>query len=83
MLKPNIFTFEPEKPELTKQELRKWRSYAPEQIDGERSLKTDIWQFGCLLLEFCTATQPYENCENALSIAENLTSARISPLDYA
>jgi hypothetical protein len=38
-----LFTIEPEKPELTKQELRKWRSYAPEQIDGERSLKTDIW----------------------------------------
>ena len=31
-----------------------YRYMAPEQLKSKLSLKTDVWAFGCVLLEFCT-----------------------------
>ena len=30
------------------------RYLAPEQLNNQVTLKCDIWQFGCVLLELCT-----------------------------
>ena len=40
------------------------RYMAPEQSRGKFCLKTDIWAFGCVLLELCTGHPPYHNVEN-------------------
>tara|TARA_B110000285_G_scaffold185814_1_gene210890 strand:- start:472 stop:861 length:390 start_codon:yes stop_codon:yes gene_type:complete len=36
------------------------RYMSPEQLGGILSFKSDIWAFGCILLEFLTGVQPYE-----------------------
>jgi serine/threonine protein kinase len=33
---------------------------SPEQLGGVLSFKSDIWSFGCVLLELYTGKKPYE-----------------------
>lgn len=38
------------------------RYTSPEQIlDGSASFKSDIWSFGCVLLQLCTGKEPYDD----------------------
>jgi len=39
---------------MEKRGIENLRYYSPEQIDGKISLKSDIWGFGCFILEFVT-----------------------------
>ena len=36
------------------------RYISPEQLGGILSFKSDIWAFGCIMLEFLTGVQPYK-----------------------
>lgn len=40
------------------------RYMAPEQAHDRLSLLSDIWSFGCVLLELCTGNQPYHGVES-------------------
>ena len=33
---------------------------APEQMKNKLSLRTDVWSFGCVMLELATGIQPYQ-----------------------
>jgi serine/threonine protein kinase len=56
------------------------RYMAPEQSHGRLSLHSDIWSFGCVLLELCTGNQPYHGVERFGVCAQ---MQKESPLDYA
>ncbi len=43
------------------------RYMPPEQLNGSLSFKTDIWGFGCLLLQFSTSYKPFNDVENELA----------------
>ena len=60
-----------------------FRYMSPEQFDGKISLKTDIWAFGCILLEFATGLQPYADVKDENLIPILVSEKKISPLDYA
>ena len=36
---------------------------SPEMHNGPISLKSDIWAFGCILMELSTGLKPFENLE--------------------
>ena len=59
------------------------RYMSPEQFDGKISLKTDIWAFGCILLEFATGLKPYDDVKDENLIPILVSEKKISPLDYA
>lgn len=42
------------------------RYMPPEQLNGSLSFKTDIWGFGCVLLQFCTGLKPYDDIANEI-----------------
>jgi serine/threonine protein kinase len=42
------------------------RYMPPEQLNGSLSFKTDIWAFGCVLLQFCTGLKPYDDITNEI-----------------
>ena len=52
-------------------------------MDGQISLKSDIWAFGCVMLEFCTGQQPYDGMSDDLTIVDHICTKKISPFDYA
>ena len=56
------------------------RYMAPEQSHDRLSLHSDIWSFGCVLLELCTGNQPYQGVEN---FALHAQMQKESPLDFA
>lgn len=56
------------------------RYMAPEQSHDRLSFMSDIWSFGCVLLELCTGYQPYHGQDNHALCAQMETE---SPLDYA
>ena len=58
------------------------RYMSPEQIKNVVSKKSDIWSFGCVMLEYATGLIPYEG-RNAKTIKENALSKIFeSPLKY-
>ena len=59
------------------------RYMAPEQLDGSLSFKTDVWSFGCVLLQFCTGLKPYHDIDNDLFASMKLINEKINPLDHA
>lgn len=54
----------------------------PEQLNGSLSFKTDIWGFGCLLLQFATGLKPFHDVDNELAASIKVFQG-INPLDYA
>ena len=42
-----------------KVEANNWRYSSPEALENRLSLTSDIWSFGCLMLEICTGLKPY------------------------
>ena len=59
-----------------------FRYMSPEQFDGKISLKTDVWAFGCILMEFATGLRPYHQVPEE-RIPVLVSEQKISPLDYA
>ena len=53
-----------------------------EQLNGSLSLKTDIWAFACVLLEFCTGLKPFNYIEQDITVSLRIFNG-ISPLDHA
>ena len=47
--------------DMTAQAIGTCRYMAPEQFKGKLSLQTDVWSFGCVLLELCTGEKPYHD----------------------
>ena len=41
-----------------------WRYMSPEQFRGQICLKSDVWAFGCVLLEMCTGHPPFHKISN-------------------
>ena len=58
------------------------RYMPPEQLNSQLSFKTDIWAFGCVLLQFATGIKPFGD-ENDFVIPYQISFQKISPLDYA
>ncbi len=54
----------------------------PEQLNGSLTFKTDIWAFGCVLLQFCTGLKPYDNIANEIVATMQIFNG-ITPLAYA
>ena len=44
------------------------RYMSPEQWQGKICLKTDVWAFGCILLEFVTGKKPYHDLTEDMAI---------------
>ena len=42
------------------------RYQSPEQISLLSSFKNDIWQLGCVFLEFCTGAVPFSNTQDSV-----------------
>ena len=54
---------------------------APEQFSiAEITLKTDIWAFGCVILQICTGTPPFGKLRD-YELMKKLDK-QVSPLDY-
>jgi serine/threonine protein kinase len=51
---------------MEKKGIENLRYYSPEQMDGQISLKSDIWAFACVILEFVTGQQPYDGMSDDL-----------------
>jgi len=45
------------------------RYMPPEQLNGILCLQTDIWAFGCVLLQFCTGLKPFNDIENEVAMS--------------
>ena len=54
---------------------------APEQFSQILSKKSDVWAFGCILLELATGLAPFHDLEPA-AVSMKIISKE-SPLDYA
>lgn len=59
-----------------------YRYMSPEQFEGKLSLKTDIWSFGCVLLQFCTGLKPYDGMTAEIPMTMKIIVEKVSPLDY-
>ena len=58
------------------------RYMSPEQIKNIVTKKSDIWSFGCVLLEYATGQTPYEG-RNIATIKEYATNRKLeTPLQY-
>jgi serine/threonine protein kinase len=59
---------------------------SPEQFEGVISPKTDIWAFGCIILQLITGKSPYHNIPRNEStwgaIRKMICERKISPLEY-
>ena len=65
-----------------KQKITSVRYLSPEQIFGKISLKSDIWGYGCTLLEMCTGIKPFDDINDNFKIGKMLCYDKITPLDY-
>lgn len=52
-------------------------------MHGSVYYTSDIWGFGCTLLEICTGLQPYDDIKDNFQICMNLLFTKVSPLEYA
>jgi len=59
------------------------RYMPPEQLNGKLSFKTDIWAFGCVLLEFCSGLAPFNEIENEMALCMEIIFKKSNPLEYA
>ena len=59
-----------------------WRYMSPEQLNGKICLKTDVWAFGCVLLELCTGRKPYDGIVEEVGIVGQISVHFCSPLQY-
>ena len=59
------------------------RYISPEEFNGKISYKTDVWAFGCMLLEIITGLEPFAGIDEETGIYNALFTKRISPLEYA
>ena len=59
-----------------------WRYMSPEQLNGKICLKTDVWAFGCILLELCTGRRPYDGIVEEVGIVGQLSVRFCSPLQH-
>ena len=50
---------------------------SPEQYEGIITFKSDIWSFGCVMLELITGKRPYDGIK-----MESFVSNSENPLDY-
>jgi serine/threonine protein kinase len=59
---------------------------SPEQLEGVVSPKSDIWTFGCVMLQLITGRTPYHNIPRNDGLKESLRNVifeeKISPLEY-
>ena len=55
---------------------------SPEQLNGKICLKTDVWAFGCVLLELCTGRKPFDGIVEEVGIIGQLSVRYCSPLQY-
>ena len=53
------------------------RYMSPEQYEGIITFKSDIWSFGCVMLELITGKRPYDGIK-----MESFVSNSENPLDY-
>ena len=65
---------------INKDLLRYW---SPEQIHGSVYYVSDIWGFGCTILEICTGLKPYNDITSKFDICVQLLHMKINPLEYA
>lgn len=63
--------------------ISKMRYISPEEFNGKISLKSDVWAFGCVLLELITGLEPFSDIEEEAELCNTLLVKRISPLEYA
>jgi len=54
---------------------------APEQHRNISTLESDIWSYGCIILQMVTKEVPYHNYNNELAIQYSMQKANLSPLD--
>ena len=54
----------------------------PEQLNGSLSFKTDIWGFGCVLLQFSTGLKPFNDIDHEVAASMKIFQG-CSPLEYA
>lgn len=59
------------------------RYMSPEQLNGNLTFKTDIWAFGCVILQFCTGLKPYHDIDHDIVATMQLLYHKVSPLEYA
>ena len=45
------------------------RYMPPEQLNGVLCLQTDIWAFGCVLLQFATGLKPFSDIDNEVAMS--------------
>ena len=58
------------------------RYMSPEQLNGYVSYKSDIWAFGCVLLELLTAQIPFSTLKENFQICAEIVRKKTCPLDY-
>lgn len=56
---------------------------SPEQLDGKLSFKTDIWAYGCTLLQYITGLRPFNDIDEEIAACHSIMVEQVSPLDYA
>jgi serine/threonine protein kinase len=79
----DVIDFKKSKESQKEKMLNKIRKCSPEELEGRIGPKTDIWAFGCWLLQICTGMVPYEGIEDAEEIYDLLVNDKLTPLDYA
>ena len=57
------------------------RYMPPEQLNGQLSFKSDVWAFGCVILQLCTGVRPFDSIENEVSTGMKIAQG-LSPLDH-
>jgi len=59
-----------------------YRYMSPEQLNGSLSFKSDIWAFGCVMLQFSTGRRPYDGIEMDIMCCLKINSGD-TPLEHA
>ena len=55
---------------------------SPEQMEGKRTHKADVWALGCIVLQFITGVLPYHGEAHQYGVMSRLLS-KTTPLQYA